>query len=288
MEVARTLVAKKGELARDVVIAAFSGEERGTIGSGHFVGAWAEKEAAAPEATERGKVRGIFAMINMDMVGRMGENRLQVFGASTAREWPELVGAACDAARIECAGLDLGSVSDGFGPSDQTPFYAAGVPVVHLFTGSHGDYHKPSDSPEKINAAGIGAVATMCATLAATLATREGALAVQAAAAGPASLRGDRRSFNASLGTIPNYAGPGAGKKGVLLDGVRPAGAAEKAGMRRGDVLVKLGPNAIGGVEDLMFALNSHKPGETVSAVVVRDGAEVTLEVTFQEGHRAK
>ena len=94
------------------------------------------------------------------------------------------------------------------------------------------------------------------------------------------------RSFNASLGTIPDYGGPGAGKKGVLLAGVRPGGGADKAGMKKGDVIVKLGKSEVGSVEDLMFVLNSAHPGETVPAVVIRDGKEVKLEVTFQEGHR--
>ncbi len=97
---------------------------------------------------------------------------------------------------------------------------------------------------------------------------------------------GDLRSFNASLGTIPDYGGPGAGKKGVLLSGVRLGSGADKGGMKKGDVLIKLGKSEIGGVEDLMFVLNASKPGETVPAVVLRDGKEVKLEVTFQEGHR--
>ena len=98
--------------------------------------------------------------------------------------------------------------------------------------------------------------------------------------------RGDVRSFNASLGTIPDYGGPGAGKKGVLLAGVRPGSAADKGGLKKGDVLVRLGKSEIGSVEDLMFVLNASKPGETVPAAVLRDGKEVKLEVTFQEGHR--
>jgi S1-C subfamily serine protease len=98
--------------------------------------------------------------------------------------------------------------------------------------------------------------------------------------------RGDARSFNASLGTVPDYGGPPPGVKGVLLQDVRPGGGADQGGMRRGDVLVKLGSHVVGSVEDLMFVLQSSKPGETVRAVVLREGKEVTLEVTFQEGRR--
>ena len=96
------------------------------------------------------------------------------------------------------------------------------------------------------------------------------------------------RSFNASLGTVPDYAGPPGGTPGVLLAGVRPGGAAEKGGLKRGDILVRLGLHQIGSVEDLMFALNASKPGETVTAIVKRDGHEVRMPVTFTEGHRPK
>src|SRR4029079_4225694 len=99
---------------------------------------------------------------------------------------------------------------------------------------------------------------------------------------------GDVRSWSASLGTIPDYAGPPGGVPGVLLAGVRPGGAAEQAGLRRGDILIRLGLHPIGSVEDLMYALNASKPGETVTATVRRDGKELRLPVTFQEGRRGK
>jgi S1-C subfamily serine protease len=96
------------------------------------------------------------------------------------------------------------------------------------------------------------------------------------------------RSFNASLGTVPDYAGPPNGQKGMLLAAVRAGGAAEKAGLQRGDILIRLGTHPIGGVEDLMYVLNASKPGETVTAVVLREGKEVQLEVTFQESKRPR
>jgi S1-C subfamily serine protease len=153
---------------------------------------------------------------------------------------------------------------------------------LHLFTGSHTDYHKPSDTLDKINAGGAAQVAALVANVAGTLGARDKALSFVADVRG-ATPRGDLRSFNASLGTIPDYAGPGPGKTGVLLSGVRPGGAAEKAGMRRGDILVRLGTHDIRSVEDLMYVLNDSKPGETVKAVVDRGGKRVELEATFQE-----
>jgi S1-C subfamily serine protease len=98
-----------------------------------------------------------------------------------------------------------------------------------------------------------------------------------------APARGDARSFNASLGSIPDYAGPPGGAPGVLLAGVRPGGAAEKAGMRRGDILIRLGKHEIRSVQDLGFVLSAVRPGETLTAVVLRDGKETKLETTLQE-----
>jgi len=187
--------------------------------------------------------------------------------------------AACASARVECT---LGG--DGYGPSDQTPFYAAGIPVLHFFTGAHSDYHKPSDEPSRINAAGAARVAGIVTEVAGALSGRGGALTYRQVPAPPP--QGDVRSFGAALGTIPDYAGPPRGQKGMLLAGVRPGGAADKAGMRRGDILVRLGNHKIDGVEDLMFALDAARPGETVSAVVLREGAEVRLQAAFEESRR--
>ena len=282
LEVIRELAAKKAELRRDVVFVAFSGEESGVLGSAHFVHQWAGADAKKDAKGKGPELADVYAMLNMDMVGRMRDNRLQVLGAETAAEWNDLVGTACDSWRVQCA-----PSGDGYGPSDQINFYTAGVPVLHFFSGTHSDYHKPSDTADKVNAGGAAQTAKIVATTALATAMREAALTYKSGVEGPAP-RGDLRSFNASLGTIPDYGGPGAGKKGVLLAGVRPGGAAEKGGMKKGDVLVRLGKSEIASVEDLMFVLNASKPGETVPAVVLRDGKEVKLEVTFQEGHRTK
>ena len=167
------------------------------------------------------------------------------------------------------------------------PFYAAGVPVLHFFTGTHADYHKPSrHAPTRSTPRAPAQIADAGRRRwRAALAARTAPLTYKKVAAPPPE--GDVRSFNASLGTVPDYAGRPAAP-GVLLAGVRPGGAAEQAGLRRGDILVRLGKHEIGSVEDLMFALNASKPGETVTAVVLRDGKEVPLEVTFQEGRRER
>jgi len=265
LEIARDLSARRHELKHDVVIAAFSGEESGVLGSAALV---------TGKPSWLGASR---AMLNLDMVGRLRGNTLTVLGSQTASEWPELIERVCSAARVQC-----NSSGDGYGPSDQISFYTAGLPVLHLFTGAHADYHKPSDTAVQLNAAGMAQIALVAAGL--IKATDESALHYQKVAAPPAP--GDARSWNASLGTIPDYAGPPQGVKGVLLADVRPGGGAALAGMRRGDVITRLGRFEVGSVEDLMFVLMQAKPGESVTAVVVREGNALSLPVTFQEGRR--
>jgi len=264
LEAARTLVARQGELRRDVWFVAFSGEESGILGSTHLT-----REPVAGL-----DLSGMVAMINMDMVGRLRNNRLSVLGGDSAEEWAEIVDPACAEAGLLC---QLGG--DGYGPSDQTPFYAAGVPVLHLFTGVHDDYHRPSDDTGKINAAGGARVARLAADLALRLAARPEPLTYKAVPAPPPA--GDVRSFGASLGTIPDYAGAGEGKKGVPLSGVRPGSPAEEAGMQRGDVLVELGGHEIGDIYDFVFILRQAKPGDKATAVVERDGRRIEMVITY-------
>jgi hypothetical protein len=264
LEVTRALRGK--ELRRDVWIVAFSGEERGVLGSTFFT----------KNPPGNLSMHDVVAMINMDMVGRLRENRLEILGSDTAKEWPAIVAGACDAVHVSCA---LGQ-GGGYGPSDHAPFFAARVPVLHLFSGAHADYHKPSDTADKLNAAGMAQTAELVAKLVTTLTQTPTRLELRDVPS-PAP-RGDMRSFGASLGTIPDYGGPPKGQKGVLLAGVRPGGPADKGGLKRGDVLVRLGTHVIGSVEDLMYVLMASKPGQTVKAVVVRDGAEVSMDVTFQ------
>jgi hypothetical protein len=269
LETARMLVARRDKLARDIVVVAFSGEEEGTLGSTAFT------RAPPPPLT----TPDIVAMVNLDMVGRLRDNHVTVLGRGSADEWPALLDSACAKAEIDCGGTAGGA--DGYGPSDQMPFYLAGIPVTHFFTGSHPDYHRPSDTADKINAAGAGQIAVAAAALMEEVAGRADRLTLKQPP-GPPAGGGDMRTFGASLGSIPDYAGPPAGIPGVLLAGVRAGGAAAAGGLQRGDVLVRLGSHQIRSVEDLMYALGASKPGETTTAQVLRDGKELKLTVTFQ------
>jgi hypothetical protein len=268
LEIARALAQHPERLRRDVVFVAFTGEETGVIGSTLFT-------KTPPGGLA---MKDVVAMVNLDMVGRMRSDRLNVLGGDSAPEWPGLVQPACDAAGVTCT---IGG--DGYGPSDHMPFYAAGVPVLFFFTGEHADYHTPSDTADKINAAGAAQVARIGQDVAVALGAAD--KLTYRAAPSPAP-PGDVRHSHASLGTIPDYSGAPTSEPGVLLAGVRPGGAADKAGIRRGDVLVKLGDHALKSLEDFMFALDALQPGDVVKVVVARDGKRVELTATLQEAGR--
>ncbi len=263
IEVTRQLAAKRDQLRRDVWVVGFSAEESGVLGSSHFV-----KEP--PPGLAMGDV---VAMLNMDMVGRMRQNSLTVLGGGSGAEWPSLVGPACQRAGVRCT---VGG--SGYGPSDQTPFYAAGVPVLHFFTGAHEDYHKTSDDTDRINAAGAGQTATIVADVATQTANRPEPVKYQKLSAPLPD--GDARSFGAALGTIPDYADT-SGKPGVLLSGVRPGGPAEKGGLQRGDRIVRIGKTDIHEIHDLMYVLQRAKPGQRTTIRVIRKDAPVNLTVTY-------
>ncbi|HVF60977.1 MAG TPA: M28 family peptidase [Thermoanaerobaculia bacterium] len=269
LEIARLLAGRRGELGRDVWFVAFSGEERGVLGSTAFVRR--PPAGLAPDA--------LVAMLNLDMVGRLRGDKLTILGGESADEWPALVPPVCEKAGLACS-----LSGDGYGPSDHTPFYAAGVPILHFFTGTHPDYHRPSDDAERVNAAGGARVAAVVADVAAELSRRPAALTYRATPSPPP--QGDVRSYGASLGTVPDYAGDG--RPGVLLAGVRPGSPAETGGLRRGDLLVELRGSPIQTIHDLMFVLRAAKPGEKATAVVERDGKRLSLEVVFGEGRRMR
>lgn len=270
LDAARVLGGRRAELRRPVVFVAFAGEERGLLGSSHLV-----REPPAGLEPDR-----LAAMVNLDMVGRLRDERLTVFGTETAAEWPAIVGERCERLRLDCA-----QRGDGYGPSDQTSYYAAGVPVLHLFTGTHDQYHRPEDDAHLINAVGGVRVAALTAELAAEVASREAPLSLRRAAGGPPP-RGDLRGFGASLGTVPDYGGPTDGRPGVLLAGVRPGGPAELAGLRRGDLVVEVSDRAVRDLNDLMFLLRAARPGQRSTVVVERAGERLRLEVVFGEPRR--
>jgi S1-C subfamily serine protease len=165
-----------------------------------------------------------------------------------------------------------------------TPFYGSGVPVLFFFTGAHGDYHRPSDTVEKINAMGIAQVAELAAHLTRDTADRLKQNPTGLAwkkPSGPPPRAGDR-GYGAYLGTIPDYTAMQGSRGGVKLTGARPQSPAEAAGVRAGDILVGLADSKIETLEDMAFALKKYKPGQQVDVIVLREGQRVVLKTTLK------
>jgi hypothetical protein len=254
-------LASRGEApAHNLVFCAFTGEESGLLGSSHFV-----DDPLRP-------LESIEAMINMDMVGRLRSDRLMVMGAGTAAEFRGLLG------RInEAFGFTLALTDDGFGPSDHSSFYKRKIPVLAMFTGVHEDYHKPSDTWDKINVDGVSRIAEFVATIVDSLDRRPRVTYVEAEAA-PMGAIGGGSGYGAYLGTIPDYVQTDGG---VLLSGTRKGGPADVAGIRAGDTIVTFDGVRIDNIYDYTYALRSRKPGQEVRIGVLRAGGEVTLIVTL-------
>ena len=244
--------------ARTVVFIAFSGEELGLLGSAYYV-----KQPVYPLSTT-------LAMVNLDMVGRLRQKRLIVYGSRSAAEFPKLLDSL-----NWYAGFDLKAQGDGYGPSDQSSFYAAGRPVLHFFTDLHEDYHRTTDDWQKINVEGFSQVATFVTGLVTALANRPGPLTLMPAAtqmAASTTTGLPMPGYGAYLGTVPDMTdNPG----GVRLLGVRAGSPAEKAGLRGDDIITRIGDTSVTDLEAMTEALRSHHPGDTVS-VVVRRGNETT------------
>ena len=245
---------------RALLFAAFGAEEEGTLGSSHFV-----KEPPVPLA-------GVVAMLNMDMVGRLREDLVAVHGTGTSSLWPKLVEEANAG-----LGLKLKSSEGGYGPSDHSPFYAAARPVLFFFTGAHEDYHRSSDTADRVNAEGIARVADLVEGIVTRLASSAEPVPFTRVAA-EKETQTATRGFRVWVGGIPDYSAEG---PGVRFTGVTPGSPAEKAGMQAGDVLVRFGQKEIRNVYDYTYALAERKAGDRVTVVVKRAGADVSLEVVL-------
>jgi Tol biopolymer transport system component len=247
---------------RTIVVVLFSGEEVGLAGSSWFVG-------------HSPLMRRVMAMINLDMVGMMRDNRLIVFGSDSAPQWKEVVDSATAFAK-----LNVTSSGDGYGPSDQTSFYAKQIPVLHFFTGAHDRYHTPEDVADSLNYAGMEHVVDFGTSVMMHLGAGRVTPQYARAASAPA-MEGDSRGYGAYLGTVPDYSAMAETTGGVLLADVRPGSPADKAGIKGKDRIVSIGGTRIENLYDMSYALQDHKPGDTVDIIVVRGGERKTLRATL-------
>jgi len=268
VESARTLMAGQRP-DRSVLFMAFTGEERGLWGSAHFV-----REPTVD-------LGSVVAMLNLDMVGRVVNDEVTVFGVGTAAEWDQVL----DAANADLsAPLTLAKAPDGYGPSDHSSFYGEGIPVLHFFSNTHQDYHRPEDDWEKINVDGLLRVTELTSRVAARLATG-GADAVALSPIvqeQPAPVTGSSTSsgYGAYLGTIPDMTPR---DFGLRLTGVREGSPAAIAGLRAGDVVVEFDGNPIADIYAYTYALQDRSAGDEVTIVVEREGERVTVTAVLGE-----
>ncbi len=280
IELAR-IFKNKGGNKRTLIFVAFSGEEEGLLGSKAYVAdpAWPLEKTVA--------------MLNLDMVGRLNENKLNVGGIGTASEWKSLVQSSnvndeagliiaklpeSNRPKNESANLTrfaLALSDDGYGPSDHASFYGKNVPVLFFFTGTHADYHKPSDTADKINYVGEAKIVTYIAAI--TRAIDENPKRPTFTVAKSTGTGGGRSGFNISLGTIPGY---GDSTDGMVVDGVRDNSPASRAGIRPGDKIVKLNGKDVRNVADYTFVLGTMKAGEEYDIIVKRGSELLPLKIT--------
>jgi len=295
IELARMLSSQNPKVRRTIVFIAFSGEEEGLIGSNYYV-----NHPVVPLAST-------VAMINMDMIGRQKEKDLIIGGVGTAQEWRSMIDSSnsmqattltLNAPRSEglpsshtmpiVVGANGSPVvtidatkkfaltlnEDGYGPSDHSSFYAKQVPVLFFWTGTHNDYHKPSDTADKINYDGEARIVSLVANIVRDIDKSDKRPTYTVA---KSESQGRSTGFRVYLGTIPNYADS---NDGLKLDGVRDDSPASKAGLKAGDRIVKMAGHEVKNVYDYTFALGEMKAGQEYEVEIVRGSERLTLKIT--------
>ena len=257
-------LAVAGGVRRSVVVIAFGAEELGLLGSTHY----ARHPAVPLERT--------IAMVNLDSVGRLRDGQLHIMGVDTGQGLRALVE---QAAHGQAAAVALRG--DGIGPSDHTAFLNRERPVVFFFTGPHADYHRPSDTWDRIDADGLRTVTTVAYRVIRSLTDREQRpLFVRVPGGAPRAGAGPT-GYGPYFGAVPDFGEPP--RPGVRLGGVRPGSPADRAGLQTGDVIVRFAGVSVRTLDDLVFALRSRRAGDAVEVTYVRDGTERTARATLEE-----
>jgi hypothetical protein len=252
-----------------VLFIAFTGEEAGRLGSKHYVA-----HPARPLAKTEG-------MINLDTVGRLGTQKITALGTGTATEWQHIFRGASSV-----TGVESRSVPESIESSDQVSFTEQDVPAVQIFTAAHADYHRPSDTADAIDVAGLAKVAAFVKEGIVYLAERPEPLtktiktAAAAPAGGPPSPPAPPASRRAALGTVPDFAFPG---PGVRVSGLVPDSPAARAGIREGDVILRLNDADVGSLQEYSNLLRALSPGQVVTVLLRRGAEDVKVTVTLAE-----
>jgi aminopeptidase YwaD len=246
---------------RSIIFVNFSGEELGVLGSEYFA-----DHSPVP-------LDSVSAMLNFDMVGRLRDDKLIVYGVTTAAEMRGIVDSANTAQP-----LAVTAVGDGFGPSDHASFYAKNVPVLQFFTDMHEDYHKATDVASKINVPGEARVIDYAERVARAIANRPARLTYVRSSQPPPRMSGGPGS-GAYFGSVPAMGATDS--SGVKLAGVTAGSPADKAGVQAGDIIVEFGGKTVKDIYEYTDAIGAHKPGDVVQVVVLRAGTRLALTATL-------
>lgn len=256
LEVARRLATRDEKPRRRIVFIAFTGEESGLLGSKHYV------------RNPRFPLDDTVAMVNLDMIGRLDKNELDVHGTGTAEEFDELIDVLNEAHQF-----DIKKSPSGYGPSDHASFYPKKIPVIFLFTGLHKDYHRPSDDWDKLNVVGMRRVVDFAMDIIDGIDEMESRPTYLKSKAS----RWNRNRNRAYLGVVPDM--DNSDVDGFLIADVAKDGPADKAGLQAGDVIVELGEEKVASLRDLRRALRDFKPDEEAELKVIRGDEELSITV---------
>ena len=248
---------------RPMLFVNFSAEELGDLGSGYFV-----EHSPVP-------LDSIDAMLNFDMVGRLRNDKLIVYGVATASEMRGIVDSA-----NSIRPLHIDPVGDGFGPSDHASFYGKKIPVLHFFTDMHEDYHRATDVASKVNVPGELRVIDYAERIARAIADRGARLTYVRSAAAPPRMSANGPANGTYFGSVPDMGAP-PGTSGVKLAGVTAGSPADKAGARAGDVIVEFGGKIVKDIYDYTSAIGAHTSGDVVEVIVMRAGSRLALTATL-------
>ncbi|MBX7043834.1 MAG: M28 family peptidase [Ignavibacteria bacterium] len=258
LEIAQKLSANRKDLRRSYLFMAFGGEEAGLLGSAYFT---------KSPLFER---RKIIAMLNMDMIGRLSDNKLIIYGTGSSPYWKPALDSLNSAYNFK-----LTFSEESSGRSDHASFYSKDVPVLHFFTGTHKDYHAPSDDVALINGDGAAKVASYVYDVAVALNTLSSKPEFTKIIATSNEGR-SMGSVKVYVGTIPDYSYSGTGMK---ISGVKEGSPAEKGGLKAEDVILKFGEVEVNDIYSYMFAMSGYKPGDEVEIIVKRNEENVPLKV---------
>ncbi len=287
IELARQF-AKEKKNKRTIIFIAFGGEEEGLLGSKHYV-----NNPVFP-------LNKTVAMINMDMVGRLKDEKLTVGGIGTANEWKSLIETKNSLGNVTLDGKEqtINAVAinspqtgkpviekvysnfalqlneDGFGPSDHSSFYGKQIPVLFFFTGTHTDYHKPTDTADKVNYDGLLKITNYVSEIVKSIDQNQTKPTYKVAQS--SGISGGRMSFNVSLGTVPGY---GDSNDGMLIDAVRDNSPAAKSGLKSGDKIIKLAGKDVRNVQDYTLILGELKADVEYEIVIMRITEKLTLKI---------